>query len=263
MKDKYLVSGIWCLLFVCLLMSGICQKVYASEEIYVCAAASLTDVMAEVAQDFEAQDGQKIYLNFAGSNTLRVQIMRGAPCDIFVSADRMNVDKLILEGIVKNGSEKKLLSNRLVVVSFFKNETRFDSLNDLARDDGKFLSLADPDSVPAGIYAKQALMNFGVWEDVKNRVASAMDVRAALVQVERNNAEYGIVYKTDAQISDKIKVVYEIPQKYHDPIEYVAVLMKPADAQSAAFFRFLSDKSAIQVFRRYGFFNQIPDTGNQ
>lgn len=226
-----------------------------AEPLVVAAAASLSDVMKDVAADFERRYQVPVRLNLAGSTTLRVQIEKGMPCDIFVSADALNINTLIDAKFVTTTQPVVLFKNRLVVISPAQDGHHLQGLNQMKFKKGDFLSLADPQTVPAGIYARQALTHAGVWGRIKDDVAPMTDVRQAMTQVEHGNARYGIVYKTDASISKKVAVVYDIPAEFHDPIVYVAAVIDDAEKKRLVpeFFLFLQSAEAKAIYKKYGF----------
>ena len=224
-------------------------------ELYVFAAASLTDAMTEIAQEFEASSESKVYLNVAGSNTLRTQIERGVPCDIFISADLHNVRQLVKKDMIDTEDQEDLLRNSLVVISHKNNPVQLSNMEEIIAHTFDYLSLADPDTVPAGIYAKEALMNAGLWPSVSQRIAPALDVRAALVQVEGGNAQLGIVYQADVKISPDVRVAYEIPAELHSEIRYPVCLIKDSPNRMLAqeFFMFLQNERIKKIFKKHGF----------
>ena len=225
----------------------------APQPVQVFAAASLRDGMTETAADFEKEYGTKVELNFEGSNTLRLQIEKGAPCDVFISADVDNAKRLAEEDLVVPDGRMEIMRNTLVVIGGLQ-ETELSDLRGLAAASG-YLSLADPETVPAGKYAKQALTTAGLWEILKDRIVPGVDVRAALAQVEKGNARFGIVYRTDAGISDEVRILYAIPESYHSPVTYVACLIRlqPENLQAKSFFEFLKSAHVKTIFERYGF----------
>lgn len=221
----------------------------------VFAAASLRDVMTEAADVFQQKYGTKVELNFAGTNELRLQIEKGAPCDVFVSADAKNVERLSEQDLVAPDGQAVIAHNALVVVGHKEDAAVISDLKELEPQLNGYLSLADPQTVPAGKYAKEALTTAGLWENFKEHVAPAVDVRAALAQVERGNTRFGIVYRTDAAISDEVRIVCEIPASSHSPITYVAALIRGPNENPWAkkFFEFLASPEAQTIFKQYGF----------
>lgn len=223
-------------------------------EVTVFAAASLTDALGELAASYERENGVHIVLNFGASSTLSRQIREGAPADLFLSADEVQMNALGGK-LLKAGSRRNVLSNRLVVVVPADSELQIAKMADLASSRIRALALAEPQSVPAGVYAKEVLRRQGLWSKVIDRVVPTENVRAALAAVESGNVDAGIVYKSDARISKKVKVAYEIPAAETPPILYpFAVLAAAKDsAASEKFLAYLQSEAALAVFRRHGF----------
>src|SRR5438552_2271919 len=189
-------------------------------EVTVFAAASLTDSLKEIATSYEKQSDAKIVFNFGASSTLARQIEEGAPADIFFSADEAKMDGLEQKGLILKQTRKSRLSNSLVIVVAAEQGAAIESPKDLATDKVKRLALAEPKTVPAGIYAKEYLQKQNLWSVVEAKVIPTENVRAALAAVEAGNVEAGIVYKTDATISKRIKVACEVPSKDSPAISY-------------------------------------------
>jgi molybdate transport system substrate-binding protein len=224
-------------------------------ELLVFGAASLTDVLQELAATYEKPTGDKIVFSFGASNTLARQIQAGAPADLFLSADEQTMDGLDKRGLLLAGTRKSVLSNTLVVVVPVGSSLKIAAAEDLAAPQVRVLALAEPQSVPAGIYAKQYLRTKKLWDRVIDRVVPTESVRAALAAVEVGNADAGIVYKTDAGISKKVKVAYEVPRAEGPKISYpfaVVGATKNADA-ARRFLAWLESAAALEVFRKYGF----------
>ena len=224
----------------------------AAEEVAVYAAASLTDALKEVAQGFEKSTGHKVVFNLGGSNDLARQIKAGAPADIFFSADKAQMDGLEAADLVRAQDRVDVLSNVLVVVVPAVSTARLGGPRDLSAV--RRLALADPQAVPAGVYARTWLESIGLWDKVKDKVVPTLNVRAALAAVESENADAGIVYRTDAAISKRVKVAFEVPRDQAPAIVYplapLAGSKKPATAELV---RYLTSPSAREVYRRYGF----------
>jgi molybdate transport system substrate-binding protein len=227
----------------------------AGGELTIFAAASLTDALEELAAAYEKAGGGHVGLNLGASSTLSRQIAAGAPADLFVSADEAKMDDLGKRGLVLAGTRRDLLSNTLVVVVPAASRPRVAAAADLAGREVRALALADPSAVPAGIYAKAYLQKKGVWEKVSGRVIPTEDVRAALAAVASGNVPAGIVYKTDALISKRVKVAFEVPRAEGPRIVYpfavVAATRRPAAARKLL--AFLASPRAAAVFRRHGF----------
>lgn len=245
----------WFLLLLMFFSAGSTVSAERNPPLYVFAAASLTDALQEISRNFEAVYDTEVFFNFAGSNTLRFQVEKGAVCDVFISADVHNVERLIGAGLVDPQQRHDLLENSLAVAALARNRLKIDSLADLVDVRASYISLADPETVPAGIYAKEALVNAGVWKELEGMIAPALDVRAALAQVENGNAIFGIVYKTDAALSPRVRIVYEIPKELHRNIVYPACIIKRTDHRQKAelFMEFLKTERARHIFSKYGF----------
>jgi molybdate transport system substrate-binding protein len=224
-------------------------------EVRVFAAASLTDVLKEVATAYERGGGDKIVFNFAGSIFLARQIEAGAPADVFFSADATQMDALERKGLIVTETRRDRLSNSLVVVVGSDSELQIKSPGDLASRKIKRIAVADPAGVPAGIYAKQYLQKQKLWSTISPKIVPTENVRAALVAVESGNVEAAIVYKTDAAISRKTKVALEIARAEGPAIHYPVALLKDSKQPTAAkrFLEHLFSTNATALFRKHGF----------
>jgi molybdate transport system substrate-binding protein len=222
----------------------------------VFAAASLTDSLKAVAEAYKAKTGAMVTLSFGASSTLARQIEQGARVDLFLSADSDWMDYLQKKGLIANPSRKNLLGNRLVLVAAPdaklppKIAPHFNLAGALG---GRRLALADPASVPAGKYAKEALTTLGVWDQVAPKVVQAENVRVALEYVARGEAPYGIVYATDAKVTSAVRITGIFPENSHAPIVYPAALIKTAAPGAKAFLAFLGSAQARAIFENAGF----------
>ncbi len=233
----------------------LCSVVRAGE-VKLYAAASLTDALTELSSVYQKAHSEiVIKKSFAGSSTLAKQIENGALADIFISADVDWSDYLQKRGLLLTESRKKLLGNELVLIAPDASDisVMLDSTFNLPANFGGRLCTGDPASVPVGKYAKQSLSYFGWWDKLSPRIVGTDDVRTALAFVERGECGLGIVYKTDAQLSKKVKVVATFPASSHTPIEYPGALTKTASQDAKAFWIFLQSDEAKVVFARYGF----------
>ena len=224
-------------------------------ELNVLAAASLSDALREIAKSYEPASGDKLRYNFGASNALALQIKQGAPADVFFSADEAKMDDLAKSGLVADGTRVSLLSNTLVIVVNAEGGAAIASPDDLAKPSIGRIALAEPQTVPAGIYAKAWLQKVGLWKKIIDRVVPTENVRACLAAVEAGNADAGIVYKTDALISKKVKVVHEVAAAEGPKISYPVGVMKDAKNGDAArkFTVYLAGPEARAVFARFGF----------
>lgn len=225
-----------------------------SAEINVYAAASLTDVLKEIAANYEKQSGDKIAFNFAASSLLARQITERAPADIFFSADEAKMDDLQKAGLIVTETRRDLLSNSLVIVVPNEGKLTIASAEELVSKTQK-IAIADPRAVPAGIYTKEYLGGLGLWEKLESKMVPTENVRAALAAVESGNVDAGFVYKTDANISKKVKVAFSVPVAKGPPIRYPIAIVKETKDKSAAgnFLRYLQSESGRKVFEQYGF----------
>lgn len=227
----------------------------SAAQLNVYAAASLTDVMKEIALTYEKESGDKLQFNFGASNLLERQIEEGAPADVFLSADEAQMDLLEKKNLLLPGTRRDLLSNLLVIIVTNEATTAPKSAADLAKPDYQKLALADPQSVPAGIYARDYLQKLGLWESVKDKVVPTENVRGALAAVEAGNVNAGIVYKTDAIVSKKVKVAVEVPAAEGPKISYPVAVMKSSGEPERAkkFAEYLTAPAARALFEKFGF----------
>ncbi len=226
-----------------------------ADEILVAAAASLIDALNDVGRVYQAKSGNKLLLTLGASNFLARQIDEGAPADLFFSADLAQMEFLDRKGRLEPGTRKNLLSNQLVLIIPADSTLRIASPRDLLKSQVKKLALANPAAVPAGVYARKYLDDEGLWTQIKSKVIAVLDVRAALASVEAGSVEAGFVYKTDAALSTKVKIVYEVPIAQGPKIVYPVAVVKDSRKKAAArnFAGFLEGQAARTVFKKYGF----------
>lgn len=224
-------------------------------DINVFAAASLTDALKEIAVEYRKETGDNLVFNLGASSLLARQIQEGAPADVFFSADEEKMDGLEKKGLIVKETRKSLLSNMLVIVVNRESDLKLASPKDLAGGGVKRLALAEPKTVPAGIYAKSYLQKSGLWSEVIDKVIPTENVRGALAAVEAGNVEAAIVYKTDALISNKVKVACEIPAEECPDISYPIAVIKESKNFEAAkkFVKHLESPTVRRAFERYGF----------
>ncbi|MGI8431761.1 MAG: molybdate ABC transporter substrate-binding protein [Chthoniobacterales bacterium] len=235
-------------LFLCLSADG--------AQLTVHAAASLTDAMKEIAASYERQSTQKVRLNFDASSILARQIEEGAPADIFLSADEAKMDELEGKNLLAPRTRQSLLRNTLAIVVPAESKLVLTSARDLVREGAvRKIAIAQPTSVPAGIYAKEYLVKLGLWDELAARMVPTQNVRAGLAAVASGNVEAGLVYKTDALISREVRIACEIPAGEGPKISYsVAALVGSTDLVAAKkFLAYLESEPALAVFRKYGF----------
>jgi molybdate transport system substrate-binding protein len=227
------------------------------KEPLVFAAASLKNALDDVAAQWQRESGKKVVISYAASNTLIKQIEQGAPADMFISADLDWMDYGQQNNLINVETRANLLSNRLVLVApkdatFTLNVAR--GLNLASALKGGRLAMANVDAVPAGKYGKTALEKLGAWDGVKDKIAQADNVRAALLLVSRGEAPLGTVYQTDAVSEPAVKIVGTFPEDSHPPITYPIALTKTSTNPDArAFLSYVRSPAAKPAFERQGF----------
>ena len=242
-------------LFAGIFLSSFMQTAALADEILVSAGASLTEVLKEISSGYQARSKHTVKFNFGPSNGLARQIEEGAPADIFFSADLPQMDTLDKNGRLEPGTRKNLLSNQLVIIVPGDSRLAISSPKDLLKADIKRIALAEPSSVPVGVYSSKYLTDEGLWDQVKPKVVPVQDVRATLASVESGNVEAGFVYKTDAAISKKVKIVYEVPIDKGPKITYPVAIVKESKRKDAArdFMSYVQSPAAKDAFKKYGF----------
>jgi molybdate transport system substrate-binding protein len=228
-----------------------------TRDVLVFAAASLKNALDQVAAQWQRETGKKVAISYAASNTLIKQIEQGAPADIFVSADLDWMDYGQQKNLIKPDSRSNLLGNRLVLIApkdSTLNVNLQPGVNIAALLKGGRLAMGNVDAVPAGKYGKASLEKLGAWDAVKDKIAQAESVRAALVFVSRGEAPLGIVYQTDAAADPAVKVVGTFPENTHPPIIYPIALTKDTtNADAQAFLNYIRSSAARAAFERQGF----------
>jgi molybdate transport system substrate-binding protein len=241
---------------VAILVVLACTETFSwADEILVSAAASLTDVLNEISKNYQSKTKNTVKFNFGPSSGLARQIDEGAPADIFFSADLPQMDNLDKKGRLEPGTRKNLLSNQLVIIVPADSKLALSLPKDLLKADVKRIALAEPSSVPVGVYTSKYLTDEGLWDQVKPKVVPVQDVRATLASVESGNVEAGFVYKTDAAVSRKVKIVYEVPIDKGPKITYPLAIVKDSKRKDAArdFVSYVQSPAAKNAFKKYGF----------
>lgn len=220
-------------------------------ELLVFAAASLTESVQEIATAFQTQTGTRVTFSFGSSGDLARQIEAGAPADAFLSADTGMMDKVEGKGLVRREDRREFLSNTLVVVVPADSATAIGSAEDLAALPK--LALADPASVPAGIYAKKWLEGAGVWREIEPKVVPTLDVRACLSAVASGAVLAGVVYVTDAAVSQKVRIAWVVADGPQILYSFAPVAASRRAAAAKAFLDFAGGSEGRAVFERRGF----------
>lgn len=226
------------------------------QDVQLAAAASLKNVYDEklIPMFEEKYPGVTVTPTYASSGDLQKQIENGLKADVFMSAGNKQMDALINESYVDNASNVKFLENKLVLIVPADSDSNITSFEEL-KDVNGTIAIGDPESVPAGQYANESLHNLGVWDSVEDQLSLATDVTAVLNQVAQGSADYGLVYTSDAQSNDDVKVVCEAPEDSLKTIVYPVASLKDSEHADAAdkFMEFLQTPEAQSVFEDYGF----------
>ncbi|MDB4868955.1 MAG: molybdenum transporter substrate-binding protein [Cohnella sp.] len=252
----YARPGCVILLVICVLLAASCSKAGDHNEkvILVSTAASLKDSLEEIIKPYESDHPNiKIQLNFGSSGTLQKQIEQGAPADLFLSAGRQQMDALITKKLVKQS--ELVLTNRLVVIVPTGNTGLSADVKQLLDPNIRKIAMGQPDTVPAGGYARQSLTSLGLWDKLQPKLVYTQDVRQVLAYVETGNVDAGFAYRTDALGSHKVKIALELPAASHDAIVYPFGLLTGAKYpnEAADFYRYLNSVPARTIFVKYGF----------
>jgi molybdate transport system substrate-binding protein len=237
--------------------AGTARAAAQNRDILVFAAASLKNALDEAAAQLQRESGKKVVISYAASNTLIKQIEQGAPADMFISADLDWMDYGQQKGLIKPDTRSNLLGNRLVLIAPKDSNISANiqpGFDLAALLKGGRLAMGNVDAVPAGKYGKASLEKLGAWDGVKDKIAQAESVRAALLFVARGEAPLGIVYQTDAAADPTVKIVGTFPENTHPPIIYPIALTKDStNPDAVAFLNFLRSPAARPAFERQGF----------
>jgi molybdate transport system substrate-binding protein len=224
-------------------------------QLIISAAASLTESLHHLAPLYQRSNPKVLVrFNFGSSGGLLQQIRNGAPVDIFISAAAPQMDTLQTENFLLANTRRNLLTNQLVLV-VPTHGSKLNVLTQLTEPRIKRIAIGDPRIVPAGAYTQQALTKVGLWNQLQSKLVLTQNVRQVLRFVEARDADAGFIYLTDAQLTDRVKIVQTIPSDLHDPIVYAIAILKNSRNPSAAknFVQFLESDLAQKVFQSYGF----------
>jgi len=217
----------------------------------------MTEAIFELRNTFEEETGYSIELTLSSSSSLAVQIQSGAEADLFLSANRAWAEEVGLNdrGRSRILEQVDLVSNRLAVVALADSELEMDVLSDLFSPAFGEIAIAEPTSVPAGIYAREALEQSGLWEALRDRLIPGTNVRTALGYVETGGIPVGIIYASDAAASPAVRVLHWIDPATHSPIRYPLLLLRHSrhTPGAAEFYEYLTSPAAAAVFERHGF----------
>ena len=239
------------------LAAGTAPAAAQGRDVLVFAAASLKNALDEVAAQWQRESGKKVVISYAASNTLIKQIEQGAPADMFISADLDWMDYGQQKGLIKPDTRSNLLGNRLVLIAPKDSNISANiqpGFDLAALLKGGRLAMGNVDAVPAGKYGKASLEKLGAWDGVKDKIAQAESVRAALLLVARGEAPLGIVYQTDAAADPTVKIVGTFPENTHPSIIYpIALTKESTNPDVLGFLNFIRSPAARPIFERQGF----------
>jgi len=227
-----------------------------SVELFISAAASLTDVLKSLSTAYAAKaPNVKLTFTFGASGALQTQIEEGAPSDIFMSAAQKQMDALDKKSLLLEGTKKNLLVNKVVLITPKSSTKNIKSFADVNTSKVAKIALGEPKSVPVGQYSEEVFTYLKCLKEVKSKAVYGSDVRQVLTWVESGDVDCGIVYATDAATSDKINVVAEAPSGSHKPVVYPVAVLKSSKQAAAAksFLDFLSTDEAKAIFVKSGF----------
>lgn len=224
-------------------------------ELFISAAASLTDAMDDIQEIYEKEHNITLTFNFGGSGKLAQQIQQGAPVDVFISANENWLHSLIEEKLIDSATKVDMTGNKLVLIAKETSDLTYQSFAEINAKELTDVAIGKPESVPAGEYTKEALMSINKWDEVESKVVFAQDVRQVLTYVETGNAEIGFVYESDALSSDQVTVLAEADDSMHDPIVYPAGVTTDSNYKEEAqqFLEFMTSDLAQDVLATYGF----------
>lgn len=232
------------------------QEEITPQTLTVSAAASLTDVMEEIKGFYEEKTVHTLVMNYGSSGALQQQIEQGAPADVFISAAQRQMDVLQEEGLILAESRVDLLENKVVLIIPVSGDNKeITDFNSLTTDSLKLLAIGEPESVPAGRYAKEVLSSLGIWKKLEEKCVLGKDVRQVLTYVETGNVDAGIVYMTDALTSEKVKIAATAPAGSHTPVTYPAAIVLGTSVLQVAedFMAYLQSNEVAEIFERHGF----------
>lgn len=232
------------------------QENASQKEVYIVAAASMTDAVKEIGANYEKQHPDvKLMYNFGSSGALQSQIEQGAPADVFISAAQKQMNALEEENLIDKATRKDLLENKVVLIVPKDSTLVLDDFAAAATDKVSKIALGEPKSVPVGQYSEEIFTNLNVWADIKAKAVYASDVRQVLSWVETGEVDCGVVYATDAAISDKVKVLLEAPAGTHKPVVYPAAMVSSSKNPEIAkdFLAYLSQDEQKAILAKYGF----------
>ena len=268
MRNKKLLFILVSILVACAIVVGIVNKVNQNKFVNkdnrkvvltISAAASLKDSLIEIQNVYEkSHPNVKLRYNFGASGALQQQIENGAPVDLFFSAGKDKFNQLIKEGLIKKNESVDLIGNELVLIEPKNTNFQVKNFEDLKSNEVKKISIGTPELVPAGQYAKESFEHMNLWPSINQKIVYAKDVRQVLSYVETGNVDAGVVYKTDALTSKKVKIVETANNQTHQPIIYPVGIINDTKNhnETKKFYLFLQSKKSMEIFEKHGFLSK-------
>ncbi len=255
MKKIIFVFFLISYLFVSCNQSNNTQSNSENKEIYVLVAASLTDVLTELANNYKQETSTEIIFSFASSGALQAQIEASAPADIFFSAAQKQMNALEEKGLIDSETRKDLLENKVVLISPKNSNLNIKSFTDITNSNVKKLGLGEPKNVPVGQYSEEILSNLSILDIAKEKAVYGSDVRNVLDWVETAEVDCGIVYATDAKIAKNINIIAEAPEGTNKKVIYPISIIKSSQNKEEAkkFIEYISTDKSKEIFQNYGF----------
>ncbi len=253
MKKKFALTRLFGIVLV--LITPIIAQSAPQTELTIAAAASLTEALRKIGGNYQKQRPDvKLNFNFGSSGTLQKQIKNGAPVDVFVAAADQNMDELAKQKMIDTASRRNLAGNFLVLIVPKDGKMKLRRFKDACSPKVIHIAIGGP-TVPAGMRSQEVFTNLGIWEAVLAKAVRGKDVREVLTQVELGNVEAGVVYATDAAVSDKVRAVATAPAHMHKPIRYPVAVVSDSKQKTAAqnFVQYLSGSAAKKILKRYKF----------
>lgn len=246
---------IFLVLVLLLTITGCTKEEPKNNTINISAAISLTDALEEIQSLYEKERDVSLSFNLAGSGTLAQQIQQGAPVDIFISANEDWMNALEKEELIEDGTRETIVKNELVLIAHKESKINEQSFKDIQLKNFSTIAIGNPETVPAGKYAIEALSNIGIKEELEEQFVFSKDVRQVLTYVETGNADIGFVYKSDALQGKNIKIISTIDKDLYDAIHYPGAVIRGSKRKDDAqdFLQFLVKEDAQEIFKKYGF----------
>lgn len=227
----------------------------APTKLTISAAVSLRDALEDIQRLYEKENNVELTFNLGGSGTLAQQILQGAPVDVFISANEEWMDALEDEEQIITTTRHELTGNRIVLIAQKDSSLNYGSFQDISKDDLDQIAIGNPESVPAGSYAKQVLTHLGLWDALETSFVYAKDVRQVLTYVESGNTEVGFAYESDAQSTNNSKILATAKKEWHKPIIYPGAILANTknEEEATAFLNYLLTEEAQEILKKYGF----------